>query len=239
MENVGIDEKKVYLGHQVSDREARCLHLLAKRARQGAIVEIGSNRGRSTAYLAKGAEAGGYNNKIYAIDPHFDGTEPTFRKNMKELQLDKTVVPVIMKSEEAVKQWRQPVSLLFIDGAHDYENVEKDFVLWEPYVVPEGLVCFHDKFDEGPAKVIRKYVLLSNSFSQVGVVQGLLYTVKGGETTLKDQLNKFILLIWTYLASVSYLLTRFRYLRWIRHLIIKAGFGKMGAWLAHKNGELR
>jgi len=234
LENLGIDEKKLTLGHQVSDREAICLYSLAKKASEGAIVEIGSNRGRSTVYLAKGCEIAGTVNRVYAIDPHFDGTELIFRENMQKAGVSHIVVPMVMKSEEAAKQWHQPVSLLFIDGAHDYENVRKDFVLWEPSVITGGMVCFHDKFDEGPAKVIRNHVLLSNRFSQVGVVQGLLYAIKGGNDTFVDRLNKFNLLMWTYLASAFHLLTRLRYMRWAKRLVLRAGFGKVGEWLANK-----
>lgn len=228
MESIGIDETKLILGHQVADKEVKCLYSLAQKAKEGCIVEIGSNRGRSTVYLAKGAEKGGHGNRVYAIDPHYEGTEQVFKENIKKLELDNIVIPLIMKSEEAIKQWRQPISMLFIDGAHDYENVERDFTLWEPYLNTGGVICFHDKFDEGPARVIREHVLLSNRFSQVGVVQGLLYAIKSGSITSQDRFNKFNLLAWTYLASGFHFLTRPSFIRPVKRFIVRAGFGKVG-----------
>ncbi len=239
MNELGIDEKKLNLKRQVLDKEARCLYFLAKGAGQGAIVEIGSWKGGSTVYLAKGAEAGSLENKVYAIDPHFGGTERIFKETMQKAGVNHIVVPMIMKSEGAVKSWCSPISLLLIDGIHDYENTRKDFVLWEPYIVTRGVVCFHDKFDKGPAKVIRNHILLSNRFSQVGVVQGLLYATKGADTTFVDRLNKLNLLMWTYLATLFYTFTSPPSMKWARHVIVKAGFGKAGEWLAHKNREYK
>lgn len=236
MEKIRAGQRKLDLGCQLLDREVRCLYFIAQeRARKGAIVEIGSYKGGSTAYLAQASKVAGTGNKVYAIDPHIHGTEQRFRENITKLGLDDIVVTMAMRSEDAVKQWHQPVSLLFIDGAHDYENVRKDFILWELYIIPGGVVCFHDKFDEGPAKVIRNHILLSTRFSQVGVVQGLLYATKGGNATFVDWLNKFNLLMWTYLASAFHLFSSLRYLRWTKRLTVNAGFGRVGEWLAKKD----
>ena len=38
----------------------------------------------------------------------------------------------------------RPVSLLLIDGLHDYASVAQDFYPFERWLVPGGLVAFHD-----------------------------------------------------------------------------------------------
>jgi hypothetical protein len=45
--------------------------------------------------------------------------------------------------------------MVFIDGAHDYENVALDLDLWFPKVVEGGIVAFHDTVAwEGPRRLV-------------------------------------------------------------------------------------
>jgi cephalosporin hydroxylase len=46
----------------------------------------------------------------------------------------------------------KPIDLLFIDGDHSYEGVEKDFADYAPLVRSGGLVAFHDIVPGGPRK---------------------------------------------------------------------------------------
>ncbi len=223
---IDIDEQGL-LGRATSDREVKCLYSLAKDSRQGAIVEIGSWKGRSTVYLAKGAEANGQGNKVYAIDPHLHNTETIFKDNMKRARVNHIVVPIIMRSEDAVKQWSYPISLLFIDGAHDFESTRRDFMLWEPYVIGGGQIAFHDKFAEGPCKVIRSSILKSNAFSSVGVTEGVLFAEKVRGRPY--ELAKMWLLVLSYIATMLAVLTRSRRFHKTQRI-----FGKVGMWLSER-----
>jgi tetratricopeptide (TPR) repeat protein len=138
------------------------LHLAADGPGLGAIVEIGSFLGRSTAFLAAGSKSTG-REKVTAVD-HFQGSpehqpgQPyanaalaqegtTFRRfqdNLKRLGLDDHVTPILASSPDAARQWQGPIRLLFIDGDHSYELSRQDFELWSAFVVPHGLICFHD-----------------------------------------------------------------------------------------------
>jgi len=224
-----IDKTGLDLDSATTDAEVEFLALRAETANQGTIVEIGSWKGKSTIYLAKGAVCGGKGLKVYAIDPHIHGTEQIFRNNVKKAGFDNIVVPVVMNSEEAIKQWHQPISLLFIDGAHDYENVKKDFTLWEPHVMAGGTIAFHDKFAEGPCKVIRSYILKGSAFGNIGVVGGVLFATKGMRGTMRNELTRIWLLLLSYIATVLAVSTKSRRLSKIQRI-----FGKVGAWLAKK-----
>ena len=127
----------------------------------GAIVEIGSYAGKSTAYLAQGAKRA-RREKVVAID-HFQGSpehQPggafatdlvgrgdlyaAFGRNLEQAGVRDWVHPLRASSLEAVAGWTHPIRLLFIDGDHAYEPSRRDFESWSPHVVPDGLVAFHD-----------------------------------------------------------------------------------------------
>lgn len=93
-------------------REGLFLFNSTKRCRSGSIiVEIGSWKGRSTICLAKGSKAG-KGAKIFAIDPHVDGTSSDFQRNIRDADVDDLVVPIIKTSEEASNGWSTPVDFI-------------------------------------------------------------------------------------------------------------------------------
>lgn len=172
----------------LSDREGEFLYSLAKQVPRGrVIVEIGSWQGKSTIWLAKGSLAGN-KNSVYAVDPHCGdethlsegeaNTEDIFRENIHKAGVDHIVVPLVMKSEEAVRGWRKDIGLLWIDGSHEYEDVKRDFQLWEPYLRHRSFIAFHDRDHPGPLKVIREYIFNSNKFFKITVCDKILATRK-------------------------------------------------------------
>lgn len=44
----------------------------------------------------------------------------------------------------AAKLWSKPISVLFIDGDHSYEGVQKDHNSWTPFVKKGGTILYHD-----------------------------------------------------------------------------------------------
>ncbi len=126
-----------------------------------AMVEIGSYCGRSTVVIGSVIKALSQQARLYAIDPHggivgasdqgLSPTSPTlekFRRNIAEADLT-DVVELIQQFSYEVK-WQGPISLLFIDGLHDKENVARDFHHFEPFVVDGGFIAFHDYADYYP-----------------------------------------------------------------------------------------
>jgi hypothetical protein len=185
---------------QIRREEARCLYDLAREAPgDGVIVEIGSYRGLSTVALAKGSLKGN-GIPVYAIDPHQyidrkKGTEHrydsqdqlAFLKNILLSGVAEMVRPVHLLSWEVAAGWDKPISLLWIDGSHEYEAVRKDFVQWSPFLVPCGHLAFHDSNqpDDGPYRVVQE-ALASGSFGlmrQAGRVTVLRRRKKNCERT--------------------------------------------------------
>ena len=168
--------------------EAAFLYMAAQNCTgKGVILEIGSWKGKSTIFLAKGSKAGS-NVKIFTVDPHTGASEhkaidpdvwtyPEFKSNIQIMDVDDVVVPLVMTSEEAEKDWNMPVERLFIDGAHEYELVELDFKLWYPHVVKVGMILMHDTdpntSQPGPVAVCKKYMLDSGDFYDLKKIASL------------------------------------------------------------------
>ncbi len=88
----------------------------------GAIVEIGSWKGRSTLCLGL-AIKGKRKNSIISIDPHQwsdssskSSTYDDFQNNIKRFSLEQDIQSIKKKSVEAVKYWKKPIAFLFVDG---------------------------------------------------------------------------------------------------------------------------
>ena len=65
-----------------------------------------------------------------------------FRKNITAAALNDVVE--IIKDKSTHVKWDKPVSLLFIDGLHDYPHVAADFYHFSDWIEPAGYVAFHD-----------------------------------------------------------------------------------------------
>jgi len=102
-------------------------------------VEIGTNDSGS-ALIAKTATKKGV--QIYTIDPN--DKRYNFRDSVKADGLDKELgINFINKSSlAAVKNWDKPIGVLFIDG--DHTKAGEDFEAWEKFVIPGGIILFHD-----------------------------------------------------------------------------------------------
>jgi predicted O-methyltransferase YrrM len=155
----------------LSEQEGAELYQLAAQNNKGWTVEIGSWKGKSTIYLAAGAQENQYgNNHIVAID-HFHGspehnqngpvyTLPEFWANLERAGVIGNVSTFIMPSARAAESWgAEPVGLLFIDGNHEYEAVKADLDMWWPKIAPEGILAMHDLNWDGPARIIREELL--------------------------------------------------------------------------------
>jgi predicted O-methyltransferase YrrM len=153
---------------QMRREEADCLYQLAQQASpNGVIVEIGSYLGRSTIALAKGSLRGP-KISVYAIDPH-ESTDLSgwsynsedhyiFLKNILLAGIAKNVKVINLFSWQAASSWGKPISLLFIDGNHQYDDVRKDFDTWSRFIIPGGYAALHDSVDPsgGPYRVIQQ-----------------------------------------------------------------------------------
>lgn len=121
------------------------------------IVEVGSYKGKSTAYLALGA-LDGHGAPVTAVDPwdtegnktgRFGFAEPSTREAF-EAQLTAVGLRnhVTMRQgfsvDVAATYDGPPIGLLFIDGDHREHAVWNDFAAWTPHRAPRATVVFDD-----------------------------------------------------------------------------------------------
>ena len=192
-----------YTIHQLNGwfslEEGRAMHQWAKNLTgKGVIVEIGSWQGKSTICLGNGSLRG-QKTMIYAIDPHTGSTEhhqekgqvwtfDQFKKNIEQAQVDSIVHPIVKMSWDAAIDFHHPIELIFIDGAHDYESVTRDFNDWFPKVVEGGLMTFHDSTWEGVRRMLKEKVYFSPYFKNIGMVLGTTYATKVSSNTWWDRM---------------------------------------------------
>ena len=122
-------------------------------------VEIGSWKGKSSAYMAVEIANSNKNIDFYCVDTwegsieHKNNTEISmlydiFLNNMKSIESYYT--PLKMKSLDAVSKFEDSsLDFVFIDGSHEYEDVKEDIKAWLPKVKPGGILAGHDYYIEG------------------------------------------------------------------------------------------
>jgi hypothetical protein len=141
----------------LTEAQAQLLHDRAAAPRPaGAVVEIGSFRGRSTIVLARAAGS------VVAIDPHAgsdrgpqeieadagrgDADHDAFNENLGAAGVAERVRHVRRMSGEALGDVDGPLSLLFVDGAHRFAPARDDIARWGGRVAPGGTMLVHDAF---------------------------------------------------------------------------------------------
>ena len=191
-----IEEVKGFL----DENEGRRLYEIAEEvSKNGPCLEIGSYCGKSTLYLGSACKK----NKgvLFSIDHHrgseeqqpgeeyfdpdlFDQKEGCintfyeFRRTLVKAGLEDTVVPIVSHSEVAARAWTIPLSLVFIDGGHSYEDVIADYKSWAGHIIPGGYLAIHDIFKDpekggqGPYEVY-KIALQSGIFEELPMVKTL------------------------------------------------------------------
>jgi hypothetical protein len=122
-----------------------------------AIVEVGSYKGKSTAYLASGAIVG-LGAHVYAVDAWdslgnaggrfgFNRAETyaSFLHQLKRAGVREQVTPLRGFSADIARHWHgRRIGLLYIDGSHIETDVRTDWLVWRKHLAPNAIVAFDD-----------------------------------------------------------------------------------------------
>lgn len=150
---------KVMDGHPYIHNDE--IKLFSKMATEtsGPIVEIGSAFGASPSIFLLNSKPGV---KVHSIDPFIVDSMGPFQATKRACENNvKTILKIFGKKNKysdwtlhndysfnVVKNWKEPIQMIFIDGDHNYEAVKKDFEDWYPLVNKGGNILFHDSRKE-------------------------------------------------------------------------------------------
>ena len=180
---IGIEKITNTMEGYITQREVRFLAMLAAYpTARGAILEIGSFKGKSTIVLAKGSSIAD-KAMIYAVDPLTapsvtdpdlagkNSSEIDFFNNLKKAGVEDLVKFNKMYSFDYAPQWNKPIRLLWIDGDHTYKGAKLDFDLFSPYLADGAIIAIDDVMNrfEGGLRVFMEDILLSHNFGPCGM----------------------------------------------------------------------
>lgn len=171
----------------LEEREGLCLYTLARRSDAlGAPVEIGAFKGRSTWYIARALEDAASAHRLISIDPHLEGTQADFERNVAASGVSARVDVRAAYSHDVAPDVPGPVGLLWIDGDHSYDGVRRDFEDWFPKLAVGGWIAFHDTVDlwYGPTRLARELLARRADLASVGVIGTITYARKSKPSVL-------------------------------------------------------
>lgn len=143
-----------------------------KRASNGeTLVEVGSWKGQSMAFLGQGLKAKGWAGRLVAVDTfkgednqpaHYSdvlkngGTiRPLFEQNMKDCEIADLVEVLESDSVKATEHFKDgECSFVYIDAAHDFLSVVNDILAWLPKMKPGGTIAGHDYQSEDVRRAV-------------------------------------------------------------------------------------
>jgi predicted O-methyltransferase YrrM len=127
-----------------AERAALAKHAAGKKR----LLEIGVYFGASTGLLRRSMDPAG---ELAGIDPFFPGrTGVSFQKwaALNEIARHRNGRFRLVQrlSQDAAKDWREPLDFLFIDAVHTWAGVEADWQGFAKWVEPGGIAALHDSF---------------------------------------------------------------------------------------------
>jgi predicted O-methyltransferase YrrM len=151
----------------LTQKEAEQLYKFAQQAEFA--VEIGSWKGKSSICLAEGVKQALVCVDTFKGSPgeHEEGTDTyeEFRKNTEPWRNKIDVLK--LKSEDAAKNSIFNCQLLFIDGAHNEEDVRTDVKCWTPFLEKGGILIMHDVFWVDKKLLENKYPAVRKVFDEL------------------------------------------------------------------------
>ena len=152
------------IGGWLFEGEHEALWNLAIRDVPGNVLEIGSWMGKSACILAGACVDHHPDTVVLCIDTftmsgteqqlrhheklvgHAQGTFYNFISSAKRLGYYEHVIPIGQYSQRALKVVKGPLRFAFIDGAHDWANVESEVALVMPLIASGGSIALHDVY---------------------------------------------------------------------------------------------
>lgn len=164
---------------QTTERERQCLARHAAGRRR--LVELGVMHGVTTALLRSVMAEDGI---VIGVDPHRAGLLcVSFERLVARREISRhprgRAVLLRKRSDEAARDWDDPIDFLFIDADHSWEAVERDWRDWSRHVTPGGIVALHDsrsvpwREDLDSVRFTTEVILRDSRFRTVDAIDSL------------------------------------------------------------------
>ncbi len=158
-----------------SARTGRILALLASDAPPGGdVVEIGAWKGRITVWLVEAAERRSDRPQVISIDPHLRESWDGFCRTVADFKLNDRGLRVVReRSHDAAHDWSRPITLLWVDGSHEYDDVARDIADYAQHVIVGGVIAFDDSAGgefPGVERAIAEWKAAARDFVRVATI---------------------------------------------------------------------
>lgn len=150
-------------GH-LSREEAWFLLEISDKLGPGIYAELGTCCGRSAILVAEGINKNNLTDTFVHTVDFFPGkdeknkanaSKETAISNIAIKGLDHLIRMHVGDSAKTAEEFEDhSVKFLFIDAAHDYNSVKRDYTAWERKIMPGGIVAFHDSNMEGVSRLL-------------------------------------------------------------------------------------
>jgi len=144
--------------------EIELKYLAELASKSASIAEVGSWRGRSACAFAENTTGTVYCTDTWQDDAYgavFPGDAPDlcqrpnwlwdeFKHNTSPYA---NIVPFRMTSLQGAAEATRlglTFDVVFVDAGHNYEDVIGDINAWRPLLRPDGVLCGHDLYPDGP-----------------------------------------------------------------------------------------
>jgi predicted O-methyltransferase YrrM len=134
--------RRAYTGTTLAEQAALTRWARGRRS----LLEIGTDEGANSLNLRRAMDQMAV---LYLIDPFVPGRlGVNFSYLIARREVAKCdngrVVFLRKKSEDAAKDWHEPLDLVFVDADHSKEAALGDWRSWAPHLVVGGVLAFHD-----------------------------------------------------------------------------------------------
>jgi predicted O-methyltransferase YrrM len=146
----------------IDTETGRFLYSLARMVRPELVVEVGTQHGISTLWLARAVKDNG-TGQLLSLDLFEDTQVAVVQQSLERAGLSKQAEliagPSTTIGAEACRRSARPIDLLFIDGDHRVEAATVDFEVLSAMVRAGGFVVLHDIYPESCGWDGPRYIL--------------------------------------------------------------------------------
>lgn len=157
---------------------------------KGDVLDLGSFKGRVAISFARALIDSGKEDKVYALEGDLFGTKEALLNNIKKFGFNHVIEPILTHSAKANKGWDKYFKLIWIDTGANYFSNKCDFMLWEPYLVNQGIIAFGAADSRDIKRIVDEFIVPSGRFESLTKHGPLILArkIKQGEKCSKRKL---------------------------------------------------